>query len=535
MNNQNAEILNISKIAQKLNLTEDDIELYGKYMAKINKINFSPRGKLILVTSINPTPSGEGKTTVSIGLADALSLLGKKVVLALREPSLGPVFGIKGGATGGGKATIEPSDNINLHFTGDFHAITSANNLLCALIDNHIFQGNELNINPEKIVFHRCLDVNDRALREITINEEPLKRNVVRKEKFDITAASEIMAILCLSSSLEDLKNRLGNILVAYNYDNKPIFAKDIHAQDAITILLKDAIKPNLVQTLKGTPAIVHGGPFANIAHGCNSIIATLTALSLSDYCITEAGFGADLGGEKFFDLKCRLANLNPNAVVIVATVKAFKNHSENKKISEGFANLQKHIENIKNVFNKEVIVAVNKFPDDKQDEIDEIKNLCQNLGISCLECSPFLQGGEGCIELAKEVLKLTSKKPSKLEFCYNLEDSLEEKIEKIVKKIYGASNIEYYPSAQAKIALLNEIAPHYPVIIAKTQYSLSDDMKLIGCPQNFTFHIKDLELKNGAGFIVAIAGNISLMPGLGKNPNSEQMKIDDKGKIFGL
>lgn len=535
MNNQSAEILNISKIAQKLNLTEDDIDLYGKYMAKINKINFSPRGKLILVTSINPTPSGEGKTTVSIGLADALSLLGKKVVLALREPSLGPVFGIKGGATGGGKATIEPSDNINLHFTGDFHAITSANNLLCALIDNHIFQGNELNINPEKIVFHRCLDVNDRALREITINEEPLKRNVVRKEKFDITAASEIMAILCLSSSLEDLKNRLGNILVAYNYDNKPIFAKDLHAQEAMTILLKDAIKPNLVQTLKGTPAIVHGGPFANIAHGCNSIIATLTALSLGDYCITEAGFGADLGGEKFFDLKCRLANLNPNAVVIVATVKAFKNHSENKKINEGFANLQKHIENIKNVFNKEVIVAVNKFPDDKQDEFDEIKNLCQNLGISCLECSPFLQGGEGCIELAKEVLKLTSKKPSKLEFCYNLEDSLEEKIEKIVKKIYGASNIEYYPSAQAKIALLNEIAPHYPVIIAKTQYSLSDDMKLIGCPQNFTFHIKDLELKNGAGFIVAIAGNISLMPGLGKNPNSEQMKIDDKGKIFGL
>ena len=523
----------IKNIAKKLNLNSKDIELYGDYKAKIKNCRGKNFGKLILVTAINPTTSGEGKTTISIGLADAFTMLNQKVCLALREPSLGPVFGIKGGATGGGKAKIEPSNDINLHFTGDFHAITSANNLLSAFIDNHIFQGNSLNIDPNRIIFHRCIDINDRSLREITINEESIKNNKIHKENFTITAASEIMAILCLAQNLQDLKTRLSKIVVAFSYDNNPIYAKDLNAQEAMTILLKDAIKPNLVQTSQNTPCIIHGGPFANIAHGCNSIIATKTALSLSDYTITEAGFGADLGAEKFFDVKCRVANLNPNVVVLVATIKALKLHSiDNNTIKEGFCNLIKHVNNIKNIFNKEVIVAINKFPNDKDDELKLVESLCKKLKINCSICSPYLDGGRSCLDLAEKVIKICKKKSQPLKYAYSLNDSIENKITNIAQKIYGASEIVLSNKVKNKIKIFNQIAPNYPVVIAKTQYSLSDNPKLIGAPKNFCLTINDIELKNGAEFIVAIAGNISLMPGLPKTPNGEKMSIDNNGNI---
>lgn len=528
-------LLNITTIAKKLGLKKENLELYGNYKAKISGLKLSPKGKLILVTAINPTTSGEGKTTVSIGLADAFTLLNEKVCLALREPSLGPVFGIKGGATGGGKSRVEPSDDINLHFTGDFHAITSANNLLSAFIDNHIFQGNSLNIDPNQILFHRCLDMNDRALREITINEEPLKRNVKRQESFSITAASEIMAILCLAKNIDDLKERLGNILIGFSKDNNPIYAKDLHAEEAMTILLKDAIKPNLVQTLQHTPCIIHGGPFANIAHGCNSIIATKTALSLADYCITEAGFGADLGGEKFLDMKCREASINPNLVVLVATVKALKLHGQNEDLISGFSNLEKHVENIKKVYNKKVVVALNKFADDSEEDLQTILNLCSTKQIDCVLCSPFLEGGKGCIDLAKRVINLCQYKRLPLQYSYKLDDTIENKINDIATKIYGANNVVYSQLASEKLEKFNKIAQNYYVIIAKTQYSLSDDPKLIGRPQNFTLHVNDLEIKNGARFVVAIAGNISLMPGLPKVPNGEKMYINQDGEIFNL
>lgn len=525
----------ITKIARKLNLKKDNIELYGNYKAKIKLGKLNPKAKLILVSAINPTKFGEGKTTISIGLGDGLRKLKQKAVLALREPSLGPVFGIKGGATGGGKAGLSPSEDINLHFTGDFHAITSANNLLCALIDNHLFQGNSLSIDENNILFHRCLDMNDRALREITISQEKLKNNVERKESFAITAASEIMALLCLSSDLEDLKQRLGDILIAFSKDGKPIFARDLKAQEAMTILLKDAIKPNLVQTLEGTPAIVHGGPFANIAHGCNSVIATKYAMTLGDYCVTEAGFGGDLGGEKFIDLKCRLNNLNPSVVVLVVTIKALKAHSQDGTLNDGLKNLQKHIENFKNIFNKKVIVAINKFEGDRREDFIIVKNFCKTLQTPAIVASPFIEGGFGCLELAKEVKKICDMENSELKFAYNLEDNIEIKILSLAKNIYGAKDVSYSDTAKKKIKEFENLAINMPIVVAKTQYSLSDDDKLLGCPQDFTLHVRDIELKNGAKFVVVIAGKISLMPGLSKNPNSENMTIDKNGKIENL
>ncbi len=528
-------ILKIDKIAKKLGLSDENIELYGNYKAKIKLKKLNPKGKLILVSSINPTTSGEGKTTVSIGLADGFNLLEKKVCLALREPSLGPVFGMKGGATGGGKASIVPSDDINLHFTGDFHAITSANNLLCALIDNHIFHGNALSIDCEKIVFNRCLDINDRALRNITIGQDGLQNSQPRNESFSITAASEIMAILCLARDINDLKTRLGRLIVAFDKEDKPIYASDLKAEEAMTILLKDAIKPNLVQTLSNTPCIVHGGPFANIAHGCNSIIATETAMTLADYVITEAGFGAELGGEKFFDVKCRLSGLNPSAVIIVATIKAIKLHSQKESLEEGFENLEKHVENINKIFNKKVIVALNKFENDSQDDIEKFLLLCLQKNICCTVCSPYIDGGEGCVRLAQEVIKLCEKDNSKLKFAYKLEDDIETKIFDIASKVYGAIDVIYSTIAKEKIEKYEKIAKNFPVVIAKTQYSLSDNPKLIGRPKNFIIKINDVEIKNGACFIVAKAGKIFLMPGLSKVPNSENMKINSDGKIEGL
>ena len=525
----------IIEIAKKLNLTEDDIELYGKYKAKISAKIKNKKGKLILISAINPTKYGEGKTTMAIGLADGLNLIGKKAVLALREPSLGPVFGLKGGATGGGKANIGPSDEINIHFTGDFHAISLANNLLCALIDNHIFHGNSLNIDENKILFHRCIDMNDRALREITISQEKLKHNIPRKESFTITAASEIMAILCLAKDLKDLKQRLADIMVAFSIENKPIYAKDLKAQDSMAILLKDAIRPNLVQTLEGTPAIVHGGPFANIAHGCNSVIATKTALELGDYVITEAGFGGDLGGEKFIDLKCRLNGLNPSLVVIVVTIKALKAHDLNGNIEGGLANLEKHIQNFRNVFNKEVVVAINKFSDDSEQELEKVKSFCDNIGCHSTIASPFLEGGKGCQELAKIVSTLCDKKNTALKYSYPLDECIEDKIKAVATKIYGAKNVVYSDLAKQKIKAFEKLAKNMPIVIAKTQYSLSDDEHKLGAPKDFDFHVQDVQLKNGAKFVVVIAGKISLMPGLPTHPNSEILQIDSKGNIKNL
>lgn len=535
----------ISEVAKSLGVNSEDLELYGKYKAKINNFNITPKGKLILVTAINPTSAGEGKTTVSIGLADGLKEINKNVCLALREASLGPVFGVKGGATGGGYSQVIPMEDINLHFTGDFHAITSANNLLCSFIDNHIYQGNELNINPEKIVFNRCLDLNDRALRQIEVALGE-KNGITRKDKFNITASSEIMSILCLSLNLEDLKNRLGNILVAYNYNNEPIFAKDLKANEAMAILLKDAIKPNLVQTLAGTPAIVHGGPFANIAHGCNSIIATKLALTYADYVVTEAGFGADLGAEKFLDTKCRVAELKPNAVCIVATVRALKLHGgalkENLQIEDinalkqGLPNLIKHIENIKNVYNLPVIVAINKFTTDTETEIDLIKQEVEKLGVKVKTCDVWAKGGKGAIDLAQEVVKLCEEDNSKFTFCYDVKDTIQNKIDLIAKKIYGAIKVNYTTKALEDIKDIERIKlDKLPIIIAKTQYSLSDNAKLLGRPENFEITIKELQLRSGAKFIVAVAGNMLLMPGLPKTPAGAKMTIDKNGKIEGL
>lgn len=519
--------MNISPIIKKLKIKS--YIPYGKDKAKISPLS-NARGKLILMTSINPTKYGEGKTTMAIGLADSMAKLNKSVILALREPSLGPVFGLKGGATGGGNSQLVPSDDINLHFTGDFHAITSANNLLCALIDNHIYHGNLLNIDKDKILFHRCMDINDRALREITISKENLKDNVEREENFSITAASEIMAILCLARDYRDLKKRLGNIIIAFSKTGKPIFASDLKAENAMNILLKDAINPNLVQTLNHTPAIIHGGPFANIAHGCNSIIATKTALSLADYVVTEAGFGADLGAEKFIDLKCREFNLNPSVVVIVVSIRALRAHSTIDSLNGGLLNLSKHIDNFKNVFNKEVIVAINLFKDDKKKDIDEVKTFCQSKGVVAITASPYLKKF-GCIELANKVIEYLDKKPTKLKFAYDLKDSIKDKIYSLAHSIYGAEDVEYSSLALEKIKQYEDLAKGYPIVVAKTQYSLSDDDKLLGKPTHFNLHVKDIELKNGAKFIVVIAGKINLMPGLSAHPNSENMYIDDYGE----
>jgi formate--tetrahydrofolate ligase len=544
---ENCKLKDIREIAKKLNLCEDDLELYGKYKAKINLKETNPKSKLILVTAINPTASGEGKTTVSIGLADGLAKIGKKVCLALREPSLGPVFGIKGGAAGGGYAQVVPMADINLHFTGDLHAITSANNLLCAMIDNHIFRGNELKI--KQVYFHRCMDMNDRALRDITISTKAGNMkgciDYQRQEGFEITAASEVMAILCLSRDLADLKKRLANIIVGINDKDEYVYARDLKAEGAMATLLKDAIKPNLVQTLEGTPAIVHGGPFANIAHGCNSIRATYTAMSLADYTVTEAGFGADLGAEKFLDAKCRIAGIQPNCVVVVATVKALKLHGGADKnnltdsnitaLKAGLPNLLKHIENVKNVYSKPVVVAMNRFYTDTKEEIDTVLSACKEVGATAIFTDVFLKGGEGGRELAEAVVQACDEK-SELTYSYDLNDDIKTKIEDIVKKVYGGDGATYSEEAERKIKEIEDKGiKGLPVIIAKTQYSLSDDATKLARPQGFKIHVRDIIYKGGANFIVAVAGSIMLMPGLGKVPCAEHIDIDADGTITGL
>ena len=542
---ESAKLKDIRDVAAQLSLTENELELYGKYKAKLSlPAGLKRRAKLILVTAINPTASGEGKTTVSIGLADGLKKLGKKVCLALREPSLGPVFGIKGGAAGGGYAQVVPMADINLHFTGDLHAITAANNLLCALMDNHIFRGNALNIDTDNIYFHRCMDMNDRELINITIGGKG--RGVEREDHFDITAASEVMAVLCLATDLADLKKRLGNIIVGLNKDGEYVRAKDIPgAVGSMAVLLKDAMKPNLVQTLEGTPAIIHGGPFANIAHGCNSVQATYAAMSLADYAVTEAGFGADLGAEKFLDTKCRAAGIEPDCVVIVATVKALKLHggAAKERLSEedldalgkGMPNLLKHIENIKNVYKKPVVVAMNRFATDTRAETDYVISAVEGSGAKAVFTDVFLKGGEGGKELAEEVAKVCDI-PSRLEFAYELDAPVAEKIEAVAKRIYGADGVDFSDEASKKIAAIEEKGcGSLPVIIAKTQYSLSDNAELLGRPSGFRVTVRDIVLKGGAGFIVAIAGKIMLMPGLGAHPAAEKIDLDGDGNIVGL
>ena len=542
---ESAELKDIREIAAQLSLTEDELELYGKYKAKLSLPEGLPRkGKLILVTAINPTASGEGKTTVSIGLADGLKKSGKKVCLALREPSLGPVFGIKGGAAGGGYAQVVPMADINLHFTGDLHAVTAANNLLCALMDNHIFRGNALDIDIDTICYHRCMDMNERELINVSIGGGG--RGVAREDHFDITAASEVMAILCLATDLADLKRRLGNIIVARNRQGEYVHARDIPgAVGSMAVLLKDAMKPNLVQTLEGTPAIIHGGPFANIAHGCNSVQATYAAMSLADYAVTEAGFGADLGAEKFLDTKCRVAGIEPDCVVIVATVKALKLHGGAAKetlseenleaLRKGMPNLLKHIENIRDVYKKPVVVAMNRFARDTAAEIDCVLNAVEKSGAKAVFTDVFLKGGEGGRELAAAVAE-ACEIPSRLQFAYETEDSLRVKIEKVAKRIYGADGADFSEEAEKALDDIEaKGGKNLPVIIAKTQYSLSDNAELLGRPTGFRIFVRDVVIKGGAGFVVAIAGKIMLMPGLGAHPAAEKIDLLPDGKIVGL
>ena len=547
---QNADIKKITEIAEKIGLTEDDIELYGKYKCKINldvfdKNKSDKKGKLVLVTAINPTAAGEGKSTVTIGLADAMWKEGKKAVIALREPSLGPVFGIKGGAAGGGYAQVVPMEDINLHFTGDMHAITSTNNLLAAAIDNHIHQGNTLGIDSRRIIFKRVMDMNDRALRHIVVGLGGKANGFVREDGFMITVASEIMAILCLSTSLKDLKERMGNILVAYNYEGKPVYAKDLKVQGAMALLMKDAIKPNLVQTLEGTPAIIHGGPFANIAHGCNSILATKMAMELGEVAITEAGFGADLGAEKFMNIKCRYGNLKPDCVVMVATVRALKNHGGVEKadlnkenieaVSKGIANLEKQIENIKK-FNVPVVVAINKFVSDTDAEIKVVKDFCAKMGVKVALSEGWEKGGEGGRELAREVLSTMEKEKSEFKVLYDEKDSIKNKIETIAKEIYGADGVDYSTAALKQIKEIESFElDKLPICMAKTQYSLSDNPKLLGRPNGFKITVQEVRVSNGAGFIVALTGNIMTMPGLPKVPAANNMDILESGEIVGL
>lgn len=538
----------ISEVAKDIGIHEDELEQYGKYKAKLNnkildRLKDKKDGKLILVTAVNPTPAGEGKTTVTTGLGQAMAKIGKKAIIALREPSLGPVFGIKGGAAGGGYSQVLPMEDINLHFTGDMHAITSANNLLCAALDNHIHQGNLLGIDQRKILIKRCLDMNDRSLRDIVIGLGGKVNGIPREDGFIITVASEVMAILCLSNSLKDLKKRLGDILVAYKYDGSPVFAKDIGVQGAMTALLKDAIKPNLVQTLEGTAAIMHGGPFANIAHGCNSIIATKLALKLGDYCITEAGFGSDLGAEKFFDIKCRFANLEPSAVVIVATVRALKyNGGVNKNdlksenisaLQKGIVNLGAHIENM-NKFGIPVVVAINKFDTDTEAELDYIKDFCSKCNTVCAVTDVFSKGGNGGIDLALKVCEACEKE-SKFTQLYPTNISVKDKIEKIAKEIYGASGVNYTAEANKSLLEIERLSSNKPVCIAKTQYSLSDDPSRLARPKNFEITVRNVSLSNGAGFIVVYTGNIMTMPGLPKEPAANKIDIDNDGNIKGL
>ncbi len=542
---ESARLIDIREVAKKLGLEESDLELYGKYKAKISLPKTAKRkAKLILVTAINPTASGEGKTTVSIGLGDGMSKIGKSVCLALREPSLGPVFGMKGGAAGGGYAQVVPMSDINLHFTGDLHAITAANNLLCALMDNHIFRGNALKIDLNNIYFHRCMDMNERELINVTIGGKG--RGVEREDHFDITAASEVMAVLCLATDLDDLKRRLGNIIVGLNTDGEYVFAREIPgAVGSMAVLLKDAMKPNLVQTLEHTPAIIHGGPFANIAHGCNSVQATYAAMSLADYAITEAGFGADLGAEKFLDAKCRKAGIEPDCVVIVATVKALKLHGGADKatlaeenldaLAKGMPNLLKHIENIQTVYKKPVVVAMNRFFTDTQAETDYVIETVRKAGSTAVFTDVFLKGGEGGKELAEEVVK-ACEIPSKLCFPYELTDPVCVKIEKLAQKIYGADGVDFMEEALQKIKTIEEKGyGEKPIIMAKTQYSLSDNPELIGRPTGFRITVRDIILKGGASFIVAIAGKIMLMPGLGAKPAAEKIDLLSDGTIVGL
>ena len=545
---QGAKMLPIKEVAQRLDISEDELEFYGKYKAKmseelIDRLKDKPDGKLILVTAINPTPAGEGKTTTSVGLGQAMPLIGKKAVIALREPSLGPVFGIKGGAAGGGYAQVVPMEDINLHFTGDMHAITAANNLLCALLDNHLQQGNSLGIDQRRILFKRCLDMNDRALRYVNVGLGGKVNGIPREDGFQITVASEVMAILCLCSDVTDLKRRLGNILVAYTYDGKPVFARDLKADGAMAALLKDAIKPNLVQTLENTPAIMHGGPFANIAHGCNSVRATKLALKLADYCITEAGFGSDLGAEKFLDIKCRLAGLTPSAIVIVATVRALKYNggvakadlkAENvEALSKGIVNLGAHIENMKK-FGVPVVVAINRFGDDSDAELKYIADYCESLGADFALSEVFAKGGEGGKELAEKVVA-ACEKPAKFAPIYDANLSIKEKITAIAKTIYGADGVNFTAAAEKNISEIEELGKGMPVCIAKTQYSLSDDEKALGRPTGFTVTVREVKISAGAGFIVALTGSIMTMPGLPKVPAANNIDVTAAGKITGL
>ena len=547
---QEAELNRIEEIAGKLDIQPDDLELYGKYKAKLSdelmsRIEKNPDGKLILVTAINPTPAGEGKTTVTVGLGQAFGRLNKKAVIALREPSLGPCFGIKGGAAGGGFSQVVPMEDLNLHFTGDFHAITSANNLLAAMLDNHLQQGNELGIDPKQIVWKRCLDMNDRALRNIVIGMGGKMDGVVRQDGFVITVASEIMAILCLADDLQDLEQRLGRIIVAYKYTGEPVTAADLHAVGAMTALLKDAIKPNLIQTLEHTPAIVHGGPFANIAHGCNSVRATKTALKLADYVITEAGFGADLGAEKFMDIKCRQAGLKPDAVVLVATVRALKYNGGVAKdelsqenidaLSKGIVNLEKHIENLKK-FGVPIVVTLNRFVTDTEAELTFVQNFCEERDCNFALAEVWEKGGEGGLALAEAVLHTLETKESHYAPLYDTELSIEEKIETIAKEIYGAGSVTYSPAAKKAIARLTALGyDKLPICMAKNQYSLSDDPKKLGRPSGFEVTIREVYVSAGAGFIVAITGTIMTMPGLPKHPAAERIYVDETGKTVGL
>lgn len=540
----------IREIAQQLDLQEDEIELYGKYKAKVNlsvwnRLKDKPNGKLILVTAINPTPAGEGKTTTTVGLGQALSKMGKKAMIAIREPSLGPCFGVKGGAAGGGYAQVVPMEDINLHFTGDFHAITSAHSLLAAMLDNSIQQGNPLNIDPRQVVFRRVVDMNDRALRNIVIGLGGKMEGVPRQNGYDITVASEVMAILCLASDLMDLKERFGKIVVAYTYDGKPVTARDLEAEGAMALLMKDAIKPNLVQTLENTPVFIHGGPFANIAHGCNSIMATKLGLKLADYLVTEAGFGADLGAEKFFDLKCRFGGLKPEAVVIVATVRALKMNGGVAKdqlgiedleaLARGVVNLEKHIENMAK-FGVPAVVAINRFPTDTEAELNLVRDRCQQLGAEVALSEVFTRGGEGGMELAETVLSTLERKVSNFEVLYELDLPIEEKIGKIAKEIYGADGVSFDKSAQASIKKYVELGyGNLPICMAKTQYSLTDDATRLGRPTDFTITVREVRLSAGAGFLVAITGAIMTMPGLPKRPAATRMDIDAEGRITGL
>lgn len=547
---QEAVMKPIQDVAAQLDIPADELEFYGKYKAKLSdelwdRVKDKPDGKLILVTAINPTPAGEGKTTTTVGLGQAFAKLGKKAVIALREPSLGPCFGIKGGAAGGGYAQVVPMEDLNLHFTGDFHAITSANNLLAAMLDNHIKQGNALNIDTNQIVWKRCMDMNDRVLRNIVVGLGRPVDGVVREDHFIISVASEIMAILCLADNMKDLKERLGRIIVAYNYDGEPVYAKDIHAVGSMAALLKDAIKPNIIQTVENTPALVHGGPFANIAHGCNSVRATRTGLKIADYCITEAGFGADLGAEKFMDIKCRMAGLKPDAVVLVATVRALKYNggvakedlgAENlEALKKGIANLEKHIENVSK-FGVPCVVTLNRFVSDTDAELAFVKEFCEERGCDFALSEVWENGGEGGIALAEKVLNTLENKESHYAPLYQAEQPIKDKIETIAKEIYGAGSVSYAPAASQAIARLEKLGyGDLPVCMAKNQYSLSDDPKLLGCPKDFPINIREVYVSAGAGFVVAITGTVMTMPGLPKHPAAEGIDVNEDGVITGL